>query len=59
MDLKRQDRDYRTQSLDLRSSGRGYLLLGKWLFFLMQKLKLKYFGHLMQLIGKVPDAGKD
>ena len=33
MDLNRQDRDYRTQSLDLRSSGRGYLLLGKWLFF--------------------------
>ena len=33
MDLKRQDGDYRTQSLDLRSSGRGYLVLGKWLFF--------------------------
>ena len=27
---------------------------------LMLKLKLQYFGHLMQrLIGKVPDAGKD
>ena len=22
-------------------------------------LKLQYFGHLMQLIGKDPDAGKD
>ena len=26
---------------------------------LMLKLKLQYFGHLMQLIGKDPDAGKD
>ena len=26
---------------------------------LMLKWKLQYFGHLMQLIGKDPDAGKD
>ena len=26
---------------------------------LMLKLKLQYFGHLMRLIGKDPDAGKD
>ena len=26
---------------------------------LMLKLKLQYFGHLMQLIGKDSDAGKD
>ena len=25
----------------------------------MLKLKLQYFGHLMWLIGKDPDAGKD
>ena len=26
---------------------------------LMLKLKLQYFGHLTELIGKDPDAGKD
>ena len=26
---------------------------------LMLKLKLQYFGHLMRLIGKDPDAGRD
>ena len=33
MDLKRQDGDCRTQLLALRSLGRGYLVLGKRLFF--------------------------
>ena len=32
----------------------GYSLEG-----LMLKLKLQYFGHLMQRVGKDPDAGKD
>ena len=26
---------------------------------LMLKLKLQYFGHLVQILGKDPDAGKD
>ena len=32
-----------------------------WIFFgrLLQKLKLQFFGHLMQLFGKDPDPGKD
>ena len=25
----------------------------------MLKLKLQYFGHLVQILGKDPDAGKD
>ena len=25
----------------------------------MLKLKLQYFGHLMKILGKDPDAGKD
>ena len=39
--------------------GEGLFAAGQMAFFLMQKLKLQYFGHLMQLIGEVPDAGKD
>ena len=38
----------------LREINPEYLLEGQ-----MLKLKFQYFGHLMQLIGKVPNAGKD
>ena len=56
--LKRQDGDYRTVTRS-QKLGQGLLAAGQMAFFLMQKLKLQYFGHLMQLTGKVPDAGKD
>ena len=56
--LKRQDGDYRTVTRS-QKLGQGLLAAGQMAFFLMQKLKLQYFGHLMQLTGQVPDAGKD
>ena len=39
--------------------GEGLFGAGQTAFFLMQKVKLQHFGHLTQLTGKVPDAGKD
>ena len=40
--------------LDCKEISPEYSLEG-----LMLKLKLQYFGHLMQRVGKDPDAGRD